>query len=445
MKENIKVISILIIVLWGLFGLYKFYFGNHTPVETALQTAGTNTKELEKVLMRYRQEKDTLKYNAACFLISNMPYHSYYEGEKLREAEKFFELLRQRPDEKHHIGDSIKLHINPYSDLSIERDITTLDSAYICHNIDWAFKVWREQPWGKNISFSMFCESILPYRIGNEKPEYWREEYYNTYNSILDDFRNSDSLDVEDPIEALKFILPKLPVYNPIFTLAQPFPFPHIGPQKVCYFSGTCREFSDFMIYVCRSIGIPCAFNFTISSQKINGGHFWSSYWDKYENEYAIADFPPTLCPNHQNYLMAMDKIKVYRETFAVNSRRLKTSVKSTYKPVDFFRLPTFKDVTSTYTNKFLSEFAFPADSLKRKVRKHDIVYLCSSNKMSWIAEDITRHAGQHIILDSIQTDELMCLSINKGNTMVPITEPFTINSIFGNLHFFSETESISA
>ena len=35
-------------------------------------------------------------------------------------------------------------------------------------NIEWAFKVWREQPWGKNVSFEQFCEYILPYRIGNE-------------------------------------------------------------------------------------------------------------------------------------------------------------------------------------------------------------------------------------------------------------------------------------
>ena len=33
-----------------------------------------------------------------------------------------------------------------------------IDSAYLCRNIDWAFKVWQEQPWGKNISFETFCE-----------------------------------------------------------------------------------------------------------------------------------------------------------------------------------------------------------------------------------------------------------------------------------------------
>lgn len=36
------------------------------------------------------------------------------------------------------------------------------------NHIEWAFKVWREQPWGKNVDFETFREYILPYRIGDE-------------------------------------------------------------------------------------------------------------------------------------------------------------------------------------------------------------------------------------------------------------------------------------
>lgn len=52
-------------------------------LESALNMAGTNKGELLKLLSHYR-ESDNQKYRAACFLIKNMPYYSFYEGEELQ-------------------------------------------------------------------------------------------------------------------------------------------------------------------------------------------------------------------------------------------------------------------------------------------------------------------------------------------------------------------------
>lgn len=50
-------------------------------VENALSASGNNRSELVKVLDHYI-DRDLLKFEAACFLISNMPYHkSKYELE----------------------------------------------------------------------------------------------------------------------------------------------------------------------------------------------------------------------------------------------------------------------------------------------------------------------------------------------------------------------------
>ena len=49
-------------------------------LEQGLMFAGDNRAELEKVLKHYRQTlEDSLKYKAACFLISNMRWHENYE------------------------------------------------------------------------------------------------------------------------------------------------------------------------------------------------------------------------------------------------------------------------------------------------------------------------------------------------------------------------------
>ena len=48
--------------------------------EQALQQAGENRAELERVLAHFKDDSDPLKYRAAKFLIENMPYHYTYEG-----------------------------------------------------------------------------------------------------------------------------------------------------------------------------------------------------------------------------------------------------------------------------------------------------------------------------------------------------------------------------
>ena len=52
-----------------------------SPLEQALQAAGENREALEKVLAHYSQDPaDSLKLQAAIFLIENMPGHYYWGG-----------------------------------------------------------------------------------------------------------------------------------------------------------------------------------------------------------------------------------------------------------------------------------------------------------------------------------------------------------------------------
>lgn len=75
-------------------------------LDAALEAAGDNRAELEKVLRHYKG--DTLKYRAARFLIENMPYHTYYVGKELEKYKKYFicfPLTRKTPAE---LMDSLK-------------------------------------------------------------------------------------------------------------------------------------------------------------------------------------------------------------------------------------------------------------------------------------------------------------------------------------------------
>ena len=49
-------------------------------LDDALDMAGDNRGELEKVLRHFKNNPDTLRYSAAVFLIENMPYHYTQDG-----------------------------------------------------------------------------------------------------------------------------------------------------------------------------------------------------------------------------------------------------------------------------------------------------------------------------------------------------------------------------
>ena len=55
----------------GLFFVFGLVSCQHGAMEQALELAGDNRKELEKVLVHYQDSG--LKYDAARFLIENMP------------------------------------------------------------------------------------------------------------------------------------------------------------------------------------------------------------------------------------------------------------------------------------------------------------------------------------------------------------------------------------
>ena len=59
-------------------------------LDRALQQAGENRGEMEKVLAHFKDDPDPLKYRAAKFLIENMPYHYTYEGKAIEAYDSIY-------------------------------------------------------------------------------------------------------------------------------------------------------------------------------------------------------------------------------------------------------------------------------------------------------------------------------------------------------------------
>ncbi len=220
-----------LLILWFKFCALVVIFAscktekryNNSLLISALTMAGENRAELEKVLEHYASPADSLKKKAAIFLIMYMPgkfakifpdYDSFkpvfdtlatlnqaYEYGGNNANFEFYKYYKHTVFNDFLTMHDIKLARNlPYS---IKEDIKTITADYLIENIEYAFKAW-DMPWNKTLSFSDFCEYILPYRYGNEELEPWRKAYFEENLHLLDSFKQeSDPLPVCMAIKGL--------------------------------------------------------------------------------------------------------------------------------------------------------------------------------------------------------------------------------------------------
>lgn len=441
MIKHLQYIQLIIIIPLGWYLIDKVVFREEsmTSLEAVLRVAKDNRIELEKVLYRYQKDPtDSLKYKAACFLIENIPFYTYSDGEQLENYKSYYTWLKKSKGKTpQQVVDSIKKIYGPMKEPSKKRDIMEIDSAYLCHNIDWAFKVWQEQPWGKNISFETFCEYLLPYRIGDEPLTYWRETYYEKYNSLLDSLRMSDSLDIEDPVVAANYLISKLPDKRYYYTSVTPYPFGHIGSEYVQYLSGTCREVTDFAVYLFRALGIPCAIDFIPARSYVNAGHFWLTTWNKDGEEY-MTDFPQKLRPVRKNWWYRLDdSSKVYRYTFSANRGLYEQMVKYGEEIYPFWRLPKFMDVTHEYGYNYKKELVIPLDKQYKTKRNGKIAYLCVSARDRWTPVDWTVYDAGHLAFQYVRKGSFMRIATYENGELCFLTDPFYADKQNDEIHYF--------
>lgn len=412
-------------------------------MEIALQSAGNNRKELEKVLSLYQKNPaDSLKYKAACFLIENMPFYGYSVGKQLENYKSYYTWLRTSPQKSpEQVVDSVKKVFGPLGPLEKKLDIYEIDSAYLCNNIEWAFKVWREQPWGKNISFDIFCEYLLPYRIDDEPLAYWREMYYEKYDSLLEPLRQSATLDKEDPLVAAMYLRERLPIQTHHFTTVAPAALGHIGPEYVQHVAGSCREATDFGIYLFRALGIPCSIDFVPLRGNGNSKHFWLVVWDKNGEEY-ISDFPSSFDIVRRNWwYLEEHSAKVYRQTFSVN-RKLYEQMETFGEEVyPFWRLPKYVDVTHPYAYYYKKELSVPGSIMYPHKRKGRIAYLCLSSRNGWVPVDWTEYNRKNLIFRNIKKGAVMRVATYENGSLQYVTDPFYVDKRTNEMFFYSGGE----
>lgn len=276
---------------WNFSNKRPFNHEKEAELSFAMDYAGNNKKELELVLMHYAN--DSLKLEAAKFLIRNMPPHFFYQQGGDMDSVKHVLTLT---DSNHYLApEHIRKWENyTYAYLPKIQDIKVITAEYLINNIDLAFEQWHKRPWGKYLSFQDFCEYLLPYRVGNEPLENWRQLYSDTFSILLDSiYTGSDVLEAANLVKNI--------LKEPQFRHCTAFSLPNFGAIYLLDKRfGDCRDFADLFTYICRSIGIPC-----MKETNIRHYHtwnvikdttgvdipFWYDTWTTFRGDTRIGDF----------------------------------------------------------------------------------------------------------------------------------------------------------
>lgn len=368
-------------------------FQRNTRLEAVLKYSGDNRKELEKVISHYSQNPaDSLKLQAAMFLIENMPGHYTFTSKAL-------DVYYAKVDTVSHVPYSAKklMQIIPYNypefrqDLQIQEDVKYITADFLIHNIDLAFRQWETLPWNSGLDFETFKESLLPYRVANEPLDYWRDSiaYFQKKLELSTHY-------YEDCRYSAKFLDYKFYIYNNIGK---------IPDERLHNFKLDCIPTSQYFLFTHRIIGIPSFMDFIPHFANRNGRHYWAAVLDsKYKSLKVIqADLYRTA--------------KIYRQTYA--HQPAVVPGRHEYVPT-FFRNPFYKDVTREYLPTTDITIRIPRGT---KVRH---AYLAVFNDLTWKPITCAEVSGRKAHFPDMGRDvAYLPVYYNEEEELLPLGEPF--------------------
>lgn len=346
----------------------------------------SDNRELREQLIAYYMEKnETEKIKAAEFLLDNMPYHysikseiidSYYNG--IVEANHKYRY----PEIKKHVEELYE----EYSQKDLGRnllhdaDVLTLDFLVRC--IDHSYDKWKNGLWANHLSFNDYCEYLLPYRVGTENIEEWRDslekEYLHRIDWLFfqDDRKNSTywaASFLNDQIKNKGFNIFEVAHLSGI-----DLPYRVLKNMRM----GECEDYAAYATMVMRACGLPVALDFTPQWPFRSSGHSWNTLLDKTgKNIPFMGGESNPGYPCKPGSKMA----KVYRKTFAYQHQSLYDLNLEIREIVpDFLDTPFIKDVSDDYFQGVDIHVALCGENLRKK----HFLYLSVFNNQQWIPVD---------------------------------------------------------
>lgn len=383
------------IINWIYLFLFTACHQPDTPLNFVLQYSGENRPELEKVLRHYSQNPgDSLKLQAAIFLIENMPGHYNPESPILKKYWKKVDTIKSVPYYQKKI-----LQMIPYDylrfkpQMKYKEDIKHIRADFLIHNIDQAFRQWKSYPWLESIGFDTFKEYLLPYRIANEPLDYWRDSLSPFLPKIQDHLLHFHTKGYSLHDIQQNCYLP-IPNFNALI--------PDHGLKD---FKFECTAHSKLDLFVSRIIGIPSTIDFIPHYADRNGCHEWTTAID----------------PNQKSAYIFQTQIykaaKIYRRTFSHHPVAL--PAKEEYIP-PLFKDPFKTDVTGLYLHTAAVSLKVPQGTTN--------TYLAVFNNLQWKPVAWSKaHKGQAIFEELGKDIVYLPVQYRQDAKEYPLAPPFIL------------------
>jgi len=388
----------------------------------------------QAVYKHYSAKSDSLKRKAADYLFKFMQYH-YFKSSNIQEdfQKETFEALNKGTISYYDIDSSVDEVYAKYNKIFFadtiseayhqywkQMDGDVLSADYIINNIDKAFESWNNDSWSKHLSFQQFCEYILPYRIGNEKAEEWRDNLRKEYMPQL-----SMLLKIEDR---------KKSAYWAASYLNNALKKKHFSLKNLYYYksndlpvsvldnmqTGTHKQFAMLTGYVMRSCGIPVTVDFTPMVNLASTYHYldewfrWNVYWNTVLDN--TGKFVPFVggwsnpgYPCFDGYKLP----KVYRYTYEYQPESLGALNEKFGEEVPKdLESPFIKDVTDEYTST--TDLSF--DLSDTDLGDSHFVYLVSlgDNNIPYFLDFAQRTKKGKVVFDKVGKDMVYLPALYK-------------------------------
>ncbi len=366
-------------------------------LETALEYSGKNRKELEKVLIHYSQHlTDSLKLEAARFLIANMPGHCTYTSPAVEKYYAALDTVQGLTPPCRKLFQTLPFDRPEYAaGLQAKEDIKLITAEYLIHHIDLAFRQWEMLPWLEGLDFARFKEYLLPYRVAYEPLDYWRDSVEFCQKLL------QNSMEYYEDCRYFAHYMQ----YKLFYFRCSPM---EMNPdQRLHDYVMDCIPSSRYQMFLQRLVGIPSAIDFIPHFANRNGRHYWTMTPDMKYNTLQVFQANMYRAP------------KIFRQTYSYNP--FIVPARNEYVP-RLFRNPFFKDVTREY---------LPVTDIKIDVPgglKNRHVYLAVFNDLQWKPIACTKVSGSKAVFQDMGRDIVyLPVYYDENGTMYPLDFPFIV------------------
>lgn len=371
------------------------------------------------VLQHFRN--DSLKYQAALYLLDNMDAHFSYTSKDIATYYNIMDSLFHLPRQKDDVYKHTYLEASTRNGSLLDNAKTVWDNDAISDKqlisfIEEAFSIWQK-PWNKDVSFEMFRDYVLPYRITTEPVSNWRELYYNKYHKKVQSLYNSQIN------HTYKYGL--YGELNKGFYGALYYPESYIPELPLDILLnmqlGNCESNAKRNIAQLRAMGIPAALDFVPQWGNRSMGHSWAVMFTGDENHFIPFGLNEPLGIHF--YFRPDHKLpKVYRHTFGKQQEMEAFAADKESIVPEYLHGKCIKDVTELYTE---------VSDVEINIADKDVrwVYLCVFDDKDWIPVSFAKNRQGKVSFKKLGRGVVyLPASINSNGELVVEGAPFSIN-----------------